>query len=189
LETDDEKMMKIEFQHYQSPAGNLVLGSFNNRLCLCDWDIEPHHNRIFQRIQKSTQATTEEGCNEVIEKAIAQLDEYFAGNREEFDIPLLFFGTDFQKNVWNTLLKIPYGMTLSYAELAQKAGTPKAVRAIANANGANAISILVPCHRIITSNHKLGGYGGGIEAKKILLELEEKGQREKTLALVNQKVQ
>ena len=87
-------------------------------------------------------------------------------------MPLLFVGTDFQKNVWQELLKIPYGATITYADLAARLGRPNAVRAVANANGANAISIFAPCHRVVGSNGTLGGYGGGIEAKRFLLGLE-----------------
>ena len=108
----------------------------------------------------------------IIEKAIKQLDEFFAGKRQEFDIPLLFVGTDFQKKVWSELLKIPFGETISYGKIATRIGMPKAVRAVANANGANAISIFAPCHRVIGSDHSLTGYGGGLDAKRELLELE-----------------
>lgn len=108
----------------------------------------------------------------VIELSVAQLDEYFSGKRHDFDIPLLFAGTDFQKMVWNALLDIPYGMTVSYSEMARQIGRPEAVRAVANANGANAISIFAPCHRVIGSDRTLTGYGGGLDAKEYLLKLE-----------------
>ena len=108
----------------------------------------------------------------IIQETSKQLDEYFDGKRTVFDIPMLFAGTDFQKKVWHKLLEIPYGVTISYGELATQLGMPKAVRAVANANGANAISIIVPCHRVIGSDHSLTGYGGGLAAKKKLLELE-----------------
>ena len=114
----------------------------------------------------------EVGTSEVIEKAARQLDEFFAGKRKEFDVPLLFVGTDFQKTVWNELLEIPFGKTVSYGEMAQRIGMSKAVRAVANANGANSISIFAPCHRVIGSDRSLTGYGGGLPAKKFLLELE-----------------
>ena len=93
-----------------------------------------------------------------------------------FDIPLLFVGTDFQKRVWKLLLKIPYGQTISYGTMAEKLGNPQAIRAVANANGANAISIFAPCHRVIGSNNSLTGYGGGLNAKKYLLQLEQEQQ-------------
>ena len=89
-----------------------------------------------------------------------------------FDLPLLFVGTEFQEKVWNTLLEVPYGETRSYGWMAEMIGNPKAVRAVGTANGSNSISIFAPCHRIIGSNGSLTGYGGGLPAKKFLLELE-----------------
>ncbi|MEL5891945.1 methylated-DNA--[protein]-cysteine S-methyltransferase [Bacteroides sp. GD17] len=162
----------IRIQYYQSPCGELILGSFGDKLCLCDWVNEERRKTIDGRIQKMLQARYETGISETIATAITQLDEYFAQKRTAFDVPLLLLGTDFQKAVWNELLKVPYGMTKSYAGLSSQLGNPKAVRAVAAANGANAISIFIPCHRIIGSNQKLTGYAGGLSAKKILLELE-----------------
>jgi methylated-DNA-[protein]-cysteine S-methyltransferase len=101
-----------------------------------------------------------------------QLQEYFAGELREFDIPLLMEGTEFQKRVWKTLQTIPYGETISYGELAKKIGDSKAVRAVGAANGQNPIPIIVPCHRVIGSDGSLTGFGGGIENKRKLLELE-----------------
>lgn len=166
------RMKTIQIQYYHSPVGELILGSFEDELCLCDWMIEKRRDRIDLRIQKMLGARYTIGSSAVIEKAIAELDDYFARRRTTFDIPLLFFGTDFQKRVWSKLLEIPYGQTISYGEMARQLGCPKAVRAVANANGANAISIFAPCHRVIGSNNKLGGYAGGLEAKRILLEVE-----------------
>jgi methylated-DNA-[protein]-cysteine S-methyltransferase len=101
-----------------------------------------------------------------------QLDEYFNRNRKTFDLPTDLQGTDFQKKVWNELLKIPFGKTLSYKELALKLGDIKAIRAVAAANGANPVSIIVPCHRVIGSNGSLTGYAGGLWRKQWLLEHE-----------------
>ena len=162
----------IQIQHYASPCGELILGSFEGKLCLCDWMLEKRRASIDKRIQKALGADYEEGVSDVIREAIRQLDEYFARQRRTFDIPLVFTGTDFQNSVWQELMNIPYGKTLSYGELAKKLGNPKAVRAVAAANGANPISIFVPCHRVIGGNHKLVGSGGGLEAKKGLLDLE-----------------
>lgn len=114
-----------------------------------------------------------EMTSEIIEETRRQLDEYFRHERQAFDIPLLTAGTEFQKSVWNSLMEIPYGQTITYGELATRLGKPAAVRAVANANGANAISIIIPCHRVIGSDNTLTGYGGGLEAKKFLLELEQ----------------
>ena len=158
----------IQIQHYESPCGELILGSFEGKLCLCDWMFEKRRASIDKRIQKALGADYEEGVSDVIRETIIQLDEYFARQRKTFDIPLVFTGTEFQ----NSVLDIPYGKTVSYGELAKKLGNPKAVRAVAAANGANPISIFVPCHRVIGGNHKLVGYGGGLEAKKGLLDLE-----------------
>lgn len=162
----------IRIQNYHSPCGVLMLGSYGDKLCLCDWQNEERRKLIDGRIQKGLQTGYVIGESEVIGKAIAQLDEYFDRKRDVFDIPLLFVGTDFQKTVWNELLNIPYGTTESYASLSQRLGNPKAIRAVASANGANAISIFVPCHRVIGSNRKLTGYAGGLPAKQLLLELE-----------------
>ena len=162
----------IKTRRYESPCGTLLLGSFEDKLCLCDWQVEKHRDHVDRRLKRALRAEFETGTSEVIEKAVAQLDEYFAGKRKKFNIPLLFVGTDFQKTVWNELLNIPYGQTVSYGEMARRIDMPKSVRAVANANGANAISIFAPCHRVIGSNGTLTGYGGGLAAKKMLLELE-----------------
>lgn len=162
----------IKIRHYESPCGMLMLGSYGEKLCLCDWQIEQHRDHIDRRLKRMLNAEFEEGTSEVIDKAIKQLDEFFAGQRKIFDIPLLFVGTDFQKTVWNELLKIPFGKTVSYGEMARRIGMPKAVRAVANANGANSMSIFAPCHRVIGSDHSLTGYGGGLDAKRTLLKLE-----------------
>lgn len=163
----------IKIRRYESPCGTLVLGSYGDKLCLCDWQVEKHRDHVNRRLKRVLNAEFEEGRSDIIEKARQQLDEFFAGTRREFEIPLLFAGTDFQKTVWEELLKIPYGQTISYGEMARRIGMPKAVRAVANANGANSISIFAPCHRVIGSDRSLTGYGGGLDAKRELLELEE----------------
>lgn len=162
----------ITVKHYISPCGLLKLGSYGDKLCLCDWQVEKHRNLIDQRLKTKLKADFAEGDSEILRLASAQLDEYFTGRRHDFTIPLIFVGTDFQKTVWNELLNIPYGHTVSYGEIARRIGMPKAVRAVANANGANSISIFAPCHRVIGSDNSLTGYGGGINAKRMLLELE-----------------
>lgn len=162
----------IQIQRYHSSCGDLMLGSFEDKLCLCDWTVEKHRNIVDIRLRKILRSGYEEKTSNIIQEAGKQLDEYFNGKRTAFDIPLLFVGTDFQKKVWHKLLEISYGSTISYGELAKRLDMPKAVRAVANANGANAISIFVPCHRVIGSNHSLTGYGGGLAAKRQLLDLE-----------------
>ena len=112
-----------------------------------------------------------------------QLAEYFAGRRQQFDIPIKLAGTSFQQRVWRELEKIPFGVTISYVELARRVGQPNAVRAVGAANGRNPVSIVVPCHRVIASDGKLTGYGGGIENKRKLLDWEHEtaGDRSRPL--------
>ena len=119
-----------------------------------------------------TPAKGQASSPEVLLRTVRELEEYFRGERKEFDIPLLLAGSEFQKRVWQQLRHIPYGQTVSYGELAAAIGAPKSVRAVANANGANAISIILPCHRVIGSDGSLTGYGGGTDTKRYLLELE-----------------
>lgn len=165
-------MSQINIQYFKSPFGELILGSFNNQLCLCDWRYRKMRTTIDHRIQKELKSTYYEANTPIIQLTIQQLTEYFAGERKNFNIPLKMAGTNFQQSVWRALIKIPYGKTISYLELSQQLKNEKAIRAVASANGANAISIIVPCHRVIGSNGKLTGYAGGLQAKKKLLQLE-----------------
>ncbi|MGL4989757.1 MAG: methylated-DNA--[protein]-cysteine S-methyltransferase [Sarcina sp.] len=110
--------------------------------------------------------------NKIIDNTILQLEEYFAGSRKNFDLPLEFNGTEFQERVWKSLLEIPYGESATYKDIAKMIGNEKAVRAVGGANNKNKIMIVIPCHRVIGSNGKLVGYAGGITIKQILLELE-----------------
>ncbi len=160
----------------QSPCGELILGSYREKLCMCDWGVSNKHLSVCHRLQRGLNARIEHGTSEMIETASRQLDEYFEGKRRAFDVPLIITGTDFQVKVCEELLRIPFGTTISYAELAQLIDNPKAVRAVANAVATNAISILVPCHRIIGSDNKLTGFAGGLEAKRFLLNLEAQGR-------------
>ncbi len=165
-------MNYIIIQYYQSPMGKLILGSFENKLCLCDWFHRSNRLTVDARLKTGLHAEFTEGQDLVLESTILQLKEYFSGNRKNFELPLLMVGTDFQKKVWQELLKIPYGRTISYALMAELLHNPLGIRAIASANGANAISIIVPCHRVIGSDGKLVGYAGGLKVKKKLLQLE-----------------
>ena len=165
-------MNKIIVHRYESPCGALILGSCGDRLCLCDWPSGRHHERVRHRLSRLLDAEFTAGTSAVIETTMIQLDEYFAGQRREFDVPLMFAGTEFQKQVWNELLLIPHGRTTTYGELARRIGHPAAVRAIANAVGSNALSVLVPCHRVLGADGALTGYAGGLSAKRHLLALE-----------------
>jgi len=165
-------MNEILIRHIQTPAGVLILGSFQDKLCLCDWKYRKMRDRIDMRIQSLLKGVYTEGNSTVIEETVSQLMQYFRGNLQVFNLSLLPVGTEFQKNVWQELMKIPYGETSTYGRLAEKLGDIRAVRAVAAANGANAISIIVPCHRVIGKQGELVGYAGGIDAKRKLLNLE-----------------
>lgn len=165
---------RILTQRYLSPCGELILGSLEDKLCLCNWTSELHPGRVERRLRTLLNAECADGPSAVTFMAARQLDEYFHRERTTFDMPLLFAGTDFQQAVWRQLLEIPYGQTISYGEMARRLGIPKAVRAVANANGANAICLFAPCHRVIGSNGSLTGFGGGLDAKKFLLKLEQR---------------
>jgi len=168
-----EYFEEISIRYWPSPAGVLILGSYGEKLCLVDWRYRKQRERIDRRLQKTLKAEYKESASNVIEKTIAELEEYFVKKRKVFDIPLLLTGTDFQRSVWNGLMQIPYGSTASYLDLSKSIGNEKAVRAVASANGANAISILIPCHRVVGSNGALAGYSGGLDAKEKLLTLEK----------------
>jgi methylated-DNA-[protein]-cysteine S-methyltransferase len=130
---------------------------------------------VFWKKQKDTPMTDGKSEHlEVFQKTIQQLTEYFAGTRQEFDLVLAPMGTDFQKKVWNELLKIPYGKTCSYKDIATRLKDPNACRAVGAANGKNPISIIVPCHRVVGANGALTGYAGSVPVKKMLLDLEQR---------------
>ena len=166
-------MNQINIQYYKTKIGGLILGSFDCRLCLLDFRYRKMRTTVDNRIKNGLKAEFVEQDDEILEKTRKQLDEYLNGDRREFDVPLLMVGTDFQKSVWNALMKVPYGATSTYLQLAKDINNKKAVRAVAGANGANSIGVIIPCHRIIGSDGELVGYGGGLPVKKRLLKLEK----------------
>ena len=159
-------------QYYDSPCGEMILSSVNARLCLCDWNDSCCSVRNMRRLRRLLNVDFKEKETEILLQTKNELDEYFAGERTAFNIPLQMVGTDFQKSVWQALADIPYGHTNSYLEIARQINRAKAVRAVAQAIGANGISVLIPCHRVVGSDHSLTGYSGGVERKKKLLHLE-----------------
>jgi methylated-DNA-[protein]-cysteine S-methyltransferase len=178
-------MNKLIIEYFKTPAGELILGDYNEKLCLCDWRYRKMRAIIDKRIWEGLDAYYEDGETTITQNAKRQLEEYFSGDRIDFDVPLLMVGTSFQKKVWNELMKIPFGKTESYLGLSRKIRNEKAIRSVAAANGANAISIIVPCHRIIGRDGKLTGYGGGLQAKRKLLQLEMHRQSSDQLKLFN----
>ena len=156
------------FHKIDSPIGPLHLAATNDAL------LAIHHNlKRMEDWNKNTIAFKNDK-NIIIEKTINELSEYFDGKRKKFNIPIQLSGTQFQLKAWDALNKIPYAKTVSYSEQAKISGNPKATRAIGNANNANPISIIVPCHRVIGKSGKLVGYGGGLDRKNYLLDLELK---------------
>ncbi|MCU4518244.1 methylated-DNA--[protein]-cysteine S-methyltransferase [Acinetobacter radioresistens] len=158
--------MKLAMQYMDSPVGRLRLIANEKALVAVLWE-----NEQPKRIQLAELMVEPE--HPVLLQVRQQLEEYFEGNRQRFDIPLDFAGTEFQKLVWTELLKIPYGQTRSYGQIAQAIGRPKAMRAVGAANGRNPISIIAPCHRVIGASGALTGFAGGLDNKTILLNLEK----------------
>ena len=148
-----------------SPVGHLLLAADQSGLRLVEFD-SPRHP--FRR-DRDWQRTDDDP---LLRETSAQLDEYFAGTRRMFDLPLAPRGTDFQLDVWQELRAIPYGRTISYAQLAARIGKPSAMRAVGAANGRNPLPIVVPCHRVIGADGTLTGFGGGLPTKHFLLKLE-----------------
>ena len=174
-------MNQINIQYHKTKIGDLILGSFDNKLCLLDFRYRKMRKRVDNRIKNGLNVDFIEKDDPILEQTRKELDEYLNGERKEFDIPLLRVGSDFQKSVWDALMKVPYGTTSTYLALAKEINNEKAVRAVANANGANAIGVIIPCHRIIGSDGKLVGYGGGVPVKKRLLKLEKANFNEQAL--------
>jgi methylated-DNA-[protein]-cysteine S-methyltransferase len=153
----------MDYTYVDSPLGELLLAGAGGALHLVSFPSGKGRRR-------PERAWTEDAAP--FRAATRQLGEYFAGRRERFELELAPAGTEFQLAVWRGLRRIPYGRTWSYAELAARIGRPKAMRAVGAANGANPLPIVVPCHRVIGADGSLTGFGGGLPAKRLLLELE-----------------
>ena len=164
-----------------TPLGEMLAIASDRGLCLLDFaeqkSLERHMAQVRQahggvEVASATPATAATAATAVLHATQVQLAQYFAGQRQTFEVPLDLVGTDFQVRVWQTLLRIPFGQTCSYAQQSEALGQPRAVRAVANANGQNKISIIVPCHRVVGSNGTLTGYAGGLPRKQALIALE-----------------
>ena len=158
--------MKLAFIEMVSPVGTLKLVAHETALVAVLWENEnPKRVRLAELVEQAD--------HPVLLETQKQLTEYFAGKRQQFDLPLDFAGTEFQHKVWQALLSIPFGETRSYRDIAEQIGNVKAVRAVGAANGKNPISIIAPCHRVVGTNGKLVGFAGGLDNKDILLRLEK----------------
>lgn len=161
--------MKLSFMEMASPVGQLKLVATETALVAVLWENEnPNRVRLAELIENTQHS--------VLLETQKQLNEYFAGQRQVFDLPLDFEGTEFQQKVWQALLTIPFGETRSYKQIAEQIGNVKAVRAVGAANGKNPISIIAPCHRVVGANGKLVGFAGGLENKDVLLKLEHSSE-------------
>lgn len=159
-------VQEYKFKLMKSPVGILKLIASERGLAAILWENDdPKRVRLEPQVADSN--------NLILIRVEAQLKEYFSGERTVFDLPLDFKGTEFQKSVWQELLKIPFGQTSTYGQIAQALGNPKAMRAVGAANGKNPISIVTPCHRVIGSDGALTGFAGGFKAKAVLLTLEK----------------
>ncbi len=163
----------LDLKRIETPIGTMIACANEEGVCMLEFSDRKSLSKELEEISKYFNANIIPGENRHFKILEKELSEYFDGKRKEFTVSLAPVGTDFQKNVWEVLRKIPYGTTKSYMEQAKILGNPKAVRAVANANGLNKISIIIPCHRVIGTNGKLTGYGGGIWRKQKLLELEK----------------
>ncbi len=171
---NSKKQNIVDLTRIETPLGTMFACAVEEGICLLEFSDRKMLETQFKNLAKRLNANIIQGKNRHFEKLTVELTKYFDGNLKEFTVPLFFPGTEFQKLVWQELQNIPYGSTRSYQEQANALNKPKAVRAVANANGMNRISILIPCHRVIGSDGNLTGYGGGIWRKKWLLELETK---------------
>jgi len=162
--------------YYDSPLGKYILvGSRRGVVCV---KTESRAEARLARWKRDGIRIQEDA--DYNHKAVAELNEYFTGNLRQFSVPLDLRGTDFQLRVWKLLQEIPYGETRSYGQIASALGRPAASRAVGRANGANPVAVIVPCHRVIGANGKLVGYGGGLDKKQALLDLEAKVLRQKS---------
>lgn len=162
----------VFLQILETPLGEMTACTTNKGICLLEFSDNETLSKELDQIKKNFNSEIVMANHPHFSQLKKELKDYFDGNIKVFTIPLTLVGTPFQKSVWKELLKIPYGTTKSYQEQSNNLGNAKAIRAVATANGANKISILVPCHRVIGSNGKLTGYAGGIWRKQKLLELE-----------------
>ena len=161
-----------------TPLGQMIAVADEQVLYLLEFVDRLGCEREIERLRQRCNAEIIPGATPVTEQIEHELEQYFTGNSLTFSTPVFLIGTDFQKSVWTALQAIPPGETRSYATMAKAIGNPGAVRAVGSANGANPLSIIVPCHRVINANGELGGYGGGIIRKQWLLEHEAKYKQE-----------
>ncbi|HET8548644.1 MAG TPA: methylated-DNA--[protein]-cysteine S-methyltransferase [Bryobacteraceae bacterium] len=159
----------------ETPIGPMVAGATGEGVCLVEFTDRRMLEAQLETVRRRFGTALVPGENAHLRELRAELTEYFNGHRREFTVPLVYPGTTFEQEVWNALLRIPFGETRSYEDLANELGRPGAQRAVGRANGMNRIAIVIPCHRVTNKDGQLGGYGGGLWRKRILLDLERTG--------------
>jgi O-6-methylguanine DNA methyltransferase len=161
----------VTVREIRTPVGPMTIGATESAVVLADFTLRPMMAAQLASVRRRI-GPTEPGDAPLLDALERQLAEYFAGERSAFDLPLDTPGSQFQEGVWGELQRIPYGETISYGELAARVGVPAGSRAVGRANGSNRVAVIVPCHRVIAAGGGLGGYGGGLDAKRLLLDLE-----------------
>ena len=164
----------IKITEIETPLGTMIAGATDDGICLLEFHDRRMLPREYNDLKRILKTEIENGESRYFEILRSQLKEYFEGTRKTFDIPLVMPGSDFQQSVWRELMNIEFGTTRSYLEQATVLNCPEAIRAVANANGMNRIAIIIPCHRVIGSDGRLVGYGGGLKRKKWLLDHEKR---------------
>lgn len=162
----------IRLAWLDSPLGPLVAAASDQGLLLLEFTERRMLDKQFDALRRHFGTVIVPGEHRYLQQVREELDEYFAGSRRDFSVPLVYPGSAFQREVWQALLEIPYGETWSYEALAQRVGRAGACRAVGTTNGLNRLAIVIPCHRVVNKSGKLGGYGGGMWRKQRLLELE-----------------
>jgi len=167
---------RMVYRELKSPLGHMIAGGTEKGVSFLEWQDRGGVEKILNRVAKRYKLSPQKGDNRHLDMLETELTSYFTGKLKEFTVPVDVTGTPFEQKTWEKLLAIPYGQTRSYSQIASQLGKPNARRAVGRANGANYLSIVIPCHRVLEANGNLRGYGGRVWRKKYLLELE-RGER------------
>ena len=171
LRCHPDHAVPVRTREIHTPIGPMTIGVTDTAVVLCDFSRRPMMPAQLAAVRRRFGPTMESPAP-LLDRVETQLRAFFAGERRDFDLPIETPGSAFQERVWSELRRIPYGQTIAYRDLAARVGAPQAPRAVGRANGSNRLAIIVPCHRVIAAGGGLGGYGGGLDAKRFLLDLE-----------------
>jgi AraC family transcriptional regulator of adaptative response/methylated-DNA-[protein]-cysteine methyltransferase len=174
---------EIIYRNIESPLGDMIAGTRHEGICFLEWHDRGGVPRILERVAKRYKLPLKQGEHKYLTQLESELKLYFEGKLKNFKVPVAVNGTAFEMKTWQHLLKIPYGAQSTYGEMAKRLGKPGASRAVGRANGANYLSIVIPCHRVVEKGGGLRGYGGGLKRKKWLLNLEADENGDLTLAV------